>query len=86
MFKMEVETDDNMDMVNHPNHYNQTAFETIDEMIIVFGKKAVYDFCICNAWKYKSRAAYKGMLQEDMDKAGWYLKKAEKLKSEMERE
>ena len=32
------------DVVNEPNHYKQGSFETIDEMIIVFGPQKTYDF------------------------------------------
>lgn len=70
----------NNDMVNHPSHYTQNKFESIDEMMIVFGPEAVYNFCICNAWKYKNRAPYKGNFEEDMKKADWYLTKAKEIK------
>ena len=70
------------DNVDHPSHYTQNKFESIDEMMIVFGQEAVYYFCICNAWKYKSRAPYKGNFEEDMKKADWYLTKAEEIKEE----
>lgn len=68
------------DMVNSPSHYRQHKFESIDEMIIVFGEEAVYYFCICNAWKYRNRAPYKGKQEEDNKKADWYLTKAKELK------
>ena len=70
------------DLVNHPLHYTQNKFESIDEMMIVFGSKAVYYFCICNAWKYKSRAPYKGNFDQDMKKADWYLSKAKEIMEE----
>ena len=70
------------DNVNRPSHQTQNKFETIDEMMIVFVPEAVYYFCICNAWKYKSRAPYKGNFEEDMKKADWYLTKAEEIKEE----
>lgn len=69
--------------VNHPQHYNQSKFETIDEMAIVFGLEATYSFCICNAWKYRSRAPYKDNLAEDMKKSDWYLNKAAELLKQM---
>ena len=53
---------------------------SIDEMMIAFGPEAVYHFCICNAWKYKNRAPYKGNFEEDMKKADWYLTKAKEIK------
>lgn len=70
----------NNDPVNHPSHYTQNKFESIDEMMIAFGPEAVYHFCICNAWKYKNRAPYKGNFEEDMKKADWYLTKAKEIK------
>lgn len=65
--------------VDHPSHYNQHYFETIDEMVIVFGVDAVIDFCKINAWKYRSRAPYKGNEKADNEKADWYLRKAHEL-------
>lgn len=69
-----------MSNVNHPPHYNQHKYETIDEMVTLFGVDAVIGFCICNAWKYRERAPYKGNAEEDNKKADWYLTKARELK------
>ena len=44
-----------------------------DEMILVFGKEAVKDFCKCNAWKYRYREGMKGSKEEDLKKAKNYL-------------
>lgn len=81
-FEMEAERHQNLSHgpVNHPSHYTQNKFESIDEMMIAFGPEAVYHFCICNAWKYKNRALYKGNFEEDMKKADWYLTKAKEIK------
>jgi len=68
-----------MSNVDHPSHYNQHYFETIDEMVIVFGIDATIEFCKINAWKYRSRAPYKGNPEVDNDKADWYLRKAKEL-------
>ena len=68
------------DKVNHPEHYNAHKMECIEEMKVLFGETAVYHFCICNAWKYKNRAPYKGNFEEDMKKADWYLTKAKEIK------
>ena len=66
--------------VNHPDHYNRSgAMECIDEMIIAFGKEAVINFCVCNAWKYRYRSADKNG-QEDMEKSDWYMNKADELR------
>ena len=67
------------EMINHPNHYTNYQHECIDEMIAAFGKRAVINFCICNAWKYRYRADSKGQHDMDMEKADWYIQKAMEL-------
>ena len=68
--------------VNHPSHYNREgSMECIDEMILIFGKNAVMNFCLCNAWKYRYRAADKNGA-EDLAKSDWYLHKYKELKEE----
>ena len=69
------------DMVNHPSHYTQGGMECIDEMILIFGKQAVANFCVCNAWKYRKRAMFKNG-QEDIDKSDWYINKFKELQDE----
>lgn len=67
------------DNVQHPKHYNRkNAMECIDEMILVFGEEAVKNFCLCNAWKYRYRAADKNG-EEDLKKSDWYIKKYKEL-------
>ena len=66
------------DMVNNPSHYTNGGMECIDEMILVFGKLTVANFCLCNAWKYRYRALYKNG-EEDMKKSHWYIKKYKEL-------
>ena len=67
------------DNVNHPKHYErENAIECIDEMIMIFGKAAVADFCKCNAWKYRYRAADKNGA-EDIAKSDWYMRKYKEL-------
>lgn len=67
------------DPVNHPKHYADTcSLECIDVMLISFGKEAVINFCMCNAFKYMWRFKNKNG-QEDLQKAKWYLNKAEDL-------
>lgn len=67
--------------VNHPEYYQNGGKECIDCMIEEFGVKAVIDFCICNAYKYRWRAGLKegNSKEQDMAKAKWYIKKAEQL-------
>ena len=61
------------DNVNHPSHYEgNTSLECIDVMELAFGKGTVYDFCICNAFKYLWRHKHKNG-KEDIEKAKWYL-------------
>lgn len=69
------------DMVNHPAHYLKGEMETIDEMVRIFGVDKVVIFCHLNAYKYKSRAPFKGHLEQDLRKADWYLLAAEALES-----
>lgn len=60
----------------NPDHYkNQTSLECIEAMEIMFGKNAVKYFCLCNAFKYIWRWKNKNG-KEDLDKARWYLHKA----------
>lgn len=56
--------------VDHPAHY-QGKNECIDVMLAMFGKEAVKHFCMCNAYKYRYRAALKNG-EEDIKKAEWY--------------
>ena len=71
------------DPVNHPSHYCQEgSMECIDEMVAVFGARAVMDFCLLNVWKYRKRAIHKNGL-EDLKKSDWYLKKYLELKGEL---
>lgn len=66
--KVEVE------MVNHPAHYNDGKIECIDAMISAFGNNEVMSFCKVNAFKYIWRANKKGG-EQDIKKAAWYLNK-----------
>lgn len=60
------------DTVNHPTHYTECSLECIDVMLAVFGRRAVTDFCIINAFKYMWRYDHKNGL-EDLQKAERYL-------------
>lgn len=71
------------DVVKEPNHYKHGDFETIDEMIIMFGVEAVIIYCKINAWKYRARANYKGNFEQDMEKANTYLKFAYELENNL---
>lgn len=67
------------DVVDEPEHYKHGTFEVIDEMLMAFGPQKTYDFCILNAWKYRSRAPYKGKLEENMQKANRYMEMAKQI-------
>ena len=69
------------DVVKEPEHYKHGTFEVIDEMLLAFGPQRVYDFCIVNAWKYRSRALYKDNTAQDMEKADQYMKMAAEIMS-----
>jgi len=56
------------ELVNHPPHYNQGQYETID-VIEDWG----LDFNCGNAIKYISRHMHKGTPIRDIEKAIWYL-------------
>ena len=65
--------------VSHPVHYTDgCGFECIEMMEMVFGKDAVIDFCILNAFKYIWRHKQKNGT-EDIAKAEWYLNHAGSL-------
>lgn len=60
----------------NPDHYkSETSLECIEAMEIIFGRDAVIDFCVCNAWKYIWRWKHKNG-KEDLRKADWYLTRA----------
>lgn len=68
-------------MVNHPAHYEgTTSLECIDTMILIFGKEETYTGCLFNAYKYLWRYKNKGKPEQDLEKAEWYLNKAESLR------
>ena len=62
-----------VDMVSHPPHYEgSTSLECIECMRLIFGDKAVFYFCLCNAFKYMWRYKNKNG-EEDVNKTQWYL-------------
>ena len=74
--------EEEIEKIEHPKHYNREgAMECIDEMVLIFGKEVVKNFCICNVWKYRYRAADKNG-EEDLKKSDEYLKKYKELNSE----
>lgn len=68
--------------VNHPAHYNQNdRLECIEQMVLLFGRQAVSDFCRCNIFKYQYRYV-DTQNQTDLDKAEWYAQYLDKLVAE----
>lgn len=73
---IEEESPQQNDAVNHPNHYTQGRFETIEVIEEIAGG---YDdgyvaYCVGNAIKYLSRAPHKHATPvEDLRKAATYL-------------
>ena len=70
--------DDTPDIINKASHYNHGGIETIDEIVLIFGKEVAKHFCLGNIWKYRARAIYKNG-EEDMKKANYYVKKYKEL-------
>lgn len=64
------------DPVNKPKHYTEGKYECIEVMEEEFGKEAVQNFCLLNAFKYLYRCNKKHKTPvEDIEKAKWYLEK-----------
>lgn len=62
-----------LDMVNHPNHYNQGKVECIDAMAAAtVNKRGIEAICVSNVIKYLFRYEAKNGL-EDVKKAQFYL-------------
>nr|DAD70693.1 MAG TPA: nucelotide kinase [Siphoviridae sp. ctKcB20] len=67
----DVEPD--VDMVNHPSHYNQGGIECIDALkAATVSKTGIEAVCTANAIKYLWRYEEKNGI-EDVKKARWYI-------------
>ena len=65
--------DPNVDMVNHPSHYNQGGIECIDAIkAATVSKTGIEAVCTANAIKYLWRYEEKNGI-EDVKKARWYI-------------
>lgn len=88
MEENKIATDINVgDKVNHPAHYQQAGRrECIEEMRLMFGDEAVYQWCVMTAYKYRYRTGNKdgNSAEQDNSKAEWYLNYAERLFKEKE--
>jgi hypothetical protein len=70
------------DMVN-PSHYKQGDKETWEQMLEIWGKDAFIKHCEITAFKYIQRLGKKpnNSIEQDLEKARWYLNKAYDLKN-----
>ena len=68
------QSDNVVDMVNNPPHYNQTGIECIHAISAATDKGFKY-YLQGNVMKYLWRFDYKDKPLEDLQKAKWYLDK-----------
>ena len=69
------ELDEEIDVVNNPQHYNTGNIECIEAIQESMPKEAFKGYLKGNTMKYLWRYDYKGKASEDLQKAGWYLNK-----------
>ena len=60
------------DLINHPDHYNQSEIECIDAIQAALTPDEFRGYCKGNILKYVWRERHKGSL-ESLKKARWYL-------------
>lgn len=74
-----VMTMNDNDPVNRPTHYNQSGIECIDAIEASMSKVEFEGYLKGNAekylWRYRYKTPIHGDPREDLNKAGWYLKK-----------
>ena len=63
------------DAVNSPDHYNTGNIECIDAIEESMSSVAFKGYLKGNCMKYLWRYDYKGKQVEDLEKAGWYLRR-----------
>ena len=71
----EVETEESIDMVNSPPHYNAGEIECIDAIREALGAEGFRAYCVGNVLKYAWRNRRKNG-DEDLMKASWYARMA----------
>lgn len=76
--KLGANLTEELDMIEHPPHYNAGKFETIDviEDVVKNYKDSFVAYCIGNVLKYISRSPFKGTFLQDLKKAQYYLNAA----------
>ena len=67
--------DEEEDAVNNPDHYNTGNIECIDAIEESMSSVAFKGYLKGNCMKYLWRYDYKGKQVEDLEKAGWYLRR-----------
>ena len=72
MAQAKKQSDNIVDMVNSPPHYNQTGIECIDAISAATDSGFKY-YLQGNIMKYLWRFDYKNKPVEDLEKARWYL-------------
>ena len=72
------------DFVN-PEHYKRGSMEVIDMMKLLWGTEALILHCEMSEFKYRMRLGRKPdqPTDRDLQKANWYLEKANKLRDEL---
>jgi hypothetical protein len=70
------------DVVNNPDHYNTGNIECIDAIEESMSSVAFKGYLKGNCMKYLWRYDYKGKQVEDLQKAGWYLRKLTEMVTE----
>ena len=67
-----------IDMVNHPPHYQGDGVECIDAIRSALGLSGFIAYCKGNAIKYCWRQGRKDLnsAAQDLEKAAWYLERA----------
>lgn len=73
--------DEVTDNVNHPSHYKIGEYECFTEMRALFGIDALISYCKLAVYKYRYRFTKKNG-DEDLKKAGWYMRELMKLEEE----
>lgn len=70
------------DMVNHPPHYTSGSVECIEAIQAALTADEYVGFLRGQVIKYMWRCRQKGALEQDLDKANWYLQRLRDLYKE----
>lgn len=65
------------DRINHPDHYTHGGLECIQAIEAALGPQGAMDYCRGNAMKYLWRCMYKKNTLKDLQKAEWYIQRAQ---------